>query len=107
MMQQRVAILGLGKIGTILLQGMLKAGLPPGNVRATVRHAERTRGPGAPVPVPVDTDNRAAVRGADVVLIAVKPQNVRELLEEIRGEMVPSHLVLPAAAPVPRRYMAA
>ena len=38
MQQQRVAILGLGKIGSILLQGLLKAGLPPGNVRATVRH---------------------------------------------------------------------
>ena len=34
MKQQRVAVLGLGKIGNILLQGLLKAGLPPGNAVA-------------------------------------------------------------------------
>ena len=41
MKDQRVAVLGLGKIGTILLQGLLKAGLAPAGVRGTVRHAER------------------------------------------------------------------
>jgi len=41
MKDQRVAVLGLGKIGTILLQGLLKAGLAPAHARATVRHAER------------------------------------------------------------------
>ena len=43
MKQQRVAVLGLGKIGNILLQGLLKAGLPPGNAVATVRHPERAQ----------------------------------------------------------------
>jgi pyrroline-5-carboxylate reductase len=105
MTQQRVAILGLGKIGSILLQGLLKTGLPAGNVRATVRHAERARALAAPLGVPVDTDNRAAVRGADVVFIAVKPQNVRELLEEIRGEVTPSQLLLSVAASVPTSYI--
>src|SRR2546430_3379659 len=40
--------------------------------------------------ISVGTDNRAAVRGADVVIIAVKPQNVRELLEEIRADVTPA-----------------
>ena len=43
MIDQRVAVLGLGKIGTILLRGLLKAGLSPSNACATVRHADRTR----------------------------------------------------------------
>ena len=81
MKQQRVAVLGLGKIGNILLQGLLEAGLPPGNAVATVRHAERAQTLGAKRAVSVGTDNRAAVRGADMIIIAVKPQNVRELLE--------------------------
>ncbi len=33
----------------------------------------------------VATDNRAAVRGADVILLAVKPLQVAEVLEEIRA----------------------
>ena len=105
MKQQRVAVLGLGKIGNILLQGLLKAGLPPGNAVATVRHPERALGLGKERAVSVGTDNRAAVRGADVVIIAVKPQNVRELLEEISGDVTPTQLVISVAASVPTGFI--
>jgi pyrroline-5-carboxylate reductase len=105
MKQPRVALLGLGKIGNILLQGLLKAGLPPGNAVATVRHAERAQALSKDRAIPVGTDNRAAVRGADVIIIAVKPQNVRELLEEIRAEVTPAQLVISVAASVPTGYI--
>ena len=105
MKQQRVAVLGLGKIGSILLEGLLEAGLPPGNAVATVRHPERAQTLGGKHPVPVGTDNRAALRGADVIIVAVKPQNVRELLEEIRGDVTPSQLVISVAASVPTSYI--
>ena len=105
MMEQRVAILGLGKIGSILLQGLLKAGLPRANVRATVRHAERAQRLASQLSIPVGTDSRAAAHWADVVLIAVKPQNVRELLEEIRAELAPPQLVISVAASVPTSYI--
>ena len=105
MKRQRVAVLGLGKIGGIVLDGLLKAGLPPGDAVATVRHAERAQALGTKRRVAVGTDNRAAVRGADVILIAVKPQNVRELLEEIRGDVTPEKLVISVAASVPTSFI--
>ncbi len=94
MIDQRVAVLGLGKIGTILLRGLLKAGLSPSNACATVRHADRTRALGGKLPLAVGTDNRAAARSAVIILISVKPQNVGELLDEI-----------PVAASVPTGYI--
>jgi len=105
MKRQRVAVLGLGKIGSILLDGLLKAGLPPENAVATVRHAERAQALAAKRPVPVGTDNRAAVRRADVILIAVKPQNVRDLLAEIRPDVTPAQVVISAAASVPTGFI--
>jgi pyrroline-5-carboxylate reductase len=105
MKRQRVAVLGLGKIGGIVLDGLLKAGLPPANVVATVRHAERAQALSAKRPVAVGTDNRAAVRGADVILVAVKPQNVRELLEEIRSDVTPAQLLISVAASVPTSFI--
>src|SRR5437660_11225995 len=105
MTDEPVAVLGLGKIGSILLQGLLKAGLSPGNACATVRHVERGRALRAHLPVAVGTDNRAAARGATVILIAVKPQNVGELLDEIRAEVTPAKLVVSAAASVPTSYI--
>ena len=105
MMDQRVAVLGLGKIGTILLQGLLKAGLSPDNACATVRHADRARALCGKLTLAVGTDNRAAARAADIVLIAVKPQNVGDLLEEIRADVTPAKLVVSVAASVPTGYI--
>jgi len=105
MIDQRVAVLGLGKIGTILLRGLLKAGLSPSNACATVRHADRTRALGGKLPLAVGTDNRAAARSADIILISVKPQNVGELLDEIRADVTPAKLVVSVAASVPTSYI--
>jgi len=105
MKRQRVAVLGLGKIGGIVLDGLLKSGLPPADAVATVRHPERAQALSAKRPVAVGTDNRAAVRGADVILIAVKPQNVRELLEEIRSDVTPAQLLISVAASVPTGFI--
>jgi len=105
MIDQRVAVLGLGKIGTILLRGLLKAGLSPTNACATVRHADRTRALGGKLPLAVGTDNRAAARSADIILISVKPQNVGELLDEIRADVTPAKLVVSVAASVPTGYI--
>ncbi|PYO66911.1 MAG: pyrroline-5-carboxylate reductase [Gemmatimonadetes bacterium] len=105
MTNQRVAVLGLGKIGTILLQGLLKAGVSPSDACATVRHGERARALSTHLPVTVGTDNRAAARAGDVILIAVKPQNVGDLLDEIRADVTPAKLVVSAAASVPTSYI--
>jgi pyrroline-5-carboxylate reductase len=98
----RVAVLGAGKLGGILLQGFLEQNLfPPENLCATVRHADRARAAIGQLPVPVTTDNLAAVRQSDVVLVCVKPQVVREVLEEIRPALGPEKLVISVAASVP------
>src|SRR3989475_357467 len=95
--ERRIALLGTGKIGAILLQGLLKAGLSPKRVRGTVRHAERARLLSEQLAIPVGTDNRAAAREADVLLVSVKPQNVREVLEEIGAEVSPDKLIVSVA----------
>jgi pyrroline-5-carboxylate reductase len=89
-------------MGGILLHGFLEQKLfPPENLRATVLHAERPRANGAPSPVALGADNLAAVRQSDVILVCVKPQAVREVLEEIRPELGPEKLVISVAASVP------
>ena len=103
--EQRVAVLGTGQIGGIILKGLLKAGLAPDRVFPTVRHPDRAAELSQQLSVAVTTDNRVATRSADVVLLAVKPQTVREVLEEIRPEMTPDKLLVSVAASVPTAYM--
>lgn len=103
---KRLAVLGTGKMGSILLRAFLgKKLISPGHVAATVRHAERTEALSAKLGVRVTTDNRAAVRGADVIVLAVKPAAVIDLLEEIRSEITPKTLIVSVAASVPTKLI--
>jgi pyrroline-5-carboxylate reductase len=101
-----LAVLGAGKLGGILLRAYLKKGLFSANrVTATVRHAERAAALTSELGVPVSTDNRKAVREADIVLLTVKPQTVAELLREIALEINAQTLLVSVAASVPTSYL--
>ena len=103
---KRLAVLGAGKIGGILVRAFLKQKLvSPAHVAATVHHAERAEALGKELGIRIGTDNRAAVRGADVVVLAVKPLQVAEVLQEIRPEIKPGTLVVSVAASVPTKFI--
>jgi pyrroline-5-carboxylate reductase len=103
---KRLAVLGAGKMGGTLLRAFLDQKLvSSSHVTATVRHAERAKALAKKLGVSVTTDNRAAVRAADVVLLAVKPQTVTEVLDEIRAELKPHVLVVSVAASVPTKII--
>jgi pyrroline-5-carboxylate reductase len=100
--EKRVAVLGTGKMGGILLQALLKNNLlSPELTRATVQHEERAKMLAKKLNVKVGTDNAAAVKGADIILIAVKPQVVQDVMREIRGQITPAQLIVSVAASVP------
>src|SRR5271168_512628 len=81
----RVAVLGAGKMGGILLQAFLKNNLLAAEqIVATVQHAERAQALSAQFGVEVTTDNLAAATSADVILLGVKPIQVPALVKEIR-----------------------
>jgi len=104
--QKRLAVLGAGKIGGILLRAFLKQGLISlKNALATVQHPERAQALRHELGIRVSTDNRAAAREADILLLSVKPQTVREVLEEIRPEVGEDKLVISVAASVPTGYL--
>jgi pyrroline-5-carboxylate reductase len=104
--KKRLAVLGTGKMGSILLRSFLeKKMISPAQVAATVRHAERAAPLAEKLGVRVSTDNRAAADGADVILLAVKPPVVVEVLEEIRGVVTPKTLVVSVAASVPTKLI--
>ncbi|SEC49436.1 pyrroline-5-carboxylate reductase [Terriglobus roseus] len=97
----KVAILGAGKMGGILLQAFLKNNLlHPEQITATVAHPERAHALSAQFSVEVSTDNVEAARNADVILLGVKPMQVPGLVELIRPVLTPSKLLLSFAASV-------
>lgn len=101
-----LAVIGAGKMGAILIDGFLKHGLLlPQNIFATVQHTANGRKNAPPSSVSLGTDNCAAARAADVVLLCVKPQVVGQVLEEIRLDLHEQKLVVSIAASVPTSYI--
>ncbi|MBA2530189.1 MAG: pyrroline-5-carboxylate reductase [Euzebyales bacterium] len=101
-MDGTLAILGTGRMGEALLGGLLRSGWASSQqVHCTVRSAERARHLTQEYGVRADTGSCAAAATADVLVLAVKPQNLRTLLDEIAGGVTPAHTVISVAAGVP------
>jgi pyrroline-5-carboxylate reductase len=97
----KVAVLGAGKMGGILLQGFLKNNLlATDQIAATVQHEDRATALSAQFGVSVTTDNAAAAAWADVILLGVKPVQVPGLIWEIKGGLTKQKMVLSFAASV-------
>lgn len=97
----KVAVLGAGKMGGILLQGFLKNHLlGTDQIAATVQHADRATALSAQFGVTVTTDNLEAATWADVILLGVKPVQVPGLIAEIKPGLSAGKMLLSFAASV-------
>ncbi len=97
----RVAVLGGGVMGETLVTALLAAGWDADDVDVTERSAVRAMELSSRYGVRAADPNAKAVRHARVVLIAVKPQVVPEVLAEIAPALRPGTLVVTIAAGLP------
>jgi pyrroline-5-carboxylate reductase len=97
-----IAILGAGKIGEALVSGLISSGwAKPEQIVATVRDDGRLGALGERYGIRTTLSNREAVEGAPIIVVAVKPQDIEELLAEIHGAVTPAQTVLSIAAAIP------
>lgn len=100
----RVAILGTGKMGGILLGAFLKNHmLRPDQIAATVAHPERAAALRQKSGVDVSTDNLQAALDADVIFLGVKPFQVVDVVRAIQPALGPKKLLVSFAASVKTR----
>lgn len=97
----RVAVLGAGKMGGTLVQAFLKSGLfRPANIIATVEHPERAEHLSKQWGITVTTDNLAAARASNLILLGVKPNIALDLIHQIRPALSTKKTVISIAASV-------
>lgn len=98
---RKLAIIGTGKLGEALLLGILGSQfVPPGCVEATVAHQPRADYLAEKYGIKAHTENRRAVAGADLILVALKPQQVRGFLRDVKRKMRKDAVIISAAASV-------
>jgi pyrroline-5-carboxylate reductase len=95
-----VAVLGAGKIGEALLSGLLQAGRATDDLLFTERYPDRS----------TELTKRYGVRGVDVaeaaelagvLVVAVKPQDIEPLLDELAPALRPGTLIVSLCAGLP------
>lgn len=82
---KRIAILGTGNIGSAIARGLVAGGVAPAAEITLTRRILGSLGPLREEGFRLTTDNAAAVRGSDLLFIAVTPQQLDGLLAEIRA----------------------
>ncbi len=97
----RLAVLGAGKMGGILIAAFLRSGLfRAEQITATVAHTDRAASLQARLRVRSVTDNQLAAAGANIVLLGVKPTQVADVVKSIRPTLTPGTLLISIAASV-------
>jgi pyrroline-5-carboxylate reductase len=100
----RLGFIGAGRMATALAKGFLAAGLARADqlrasdaVPAACQEFARVTGGRAMA------DNRQTAAESDVLFLAVKPQQMADVLAELNGQVRASHLVISIAAGIPLR----
>lgn len=97
----RLAVLGAGKMGRILIRALLDAGtVEADRVVATTGHAASRAALEDDLGIATCEGNAAAVEGASVVLLCVKPQLAGRVLREIGGALGPDQVLVSILAGV-------
>jgi pyrroline-5-carboxylate reductase len=97
---KRVGTIGAGNMAEAILRGLIRAGMPAGNLVASDpdparrEHVERSLG------IRATELNAEVVRDSDVVVIAVKPAHVERALAELPRDAAPLFLSIAAGIPL-------
>jgi len=98
MSNTRIAFIGAGNMAASLIGGLRAKGLDAAQLRASDPGAETRAKVNAEHGIEVFADNADAIQGADVIVLAVKPQAMKAVCEAIRPSLKPNQLVVSIAA---------
>jgi len=96
---QKIGIIGFGNMGEALLKGWLSADLArPEQIMIFDPSSERLEAARQQYGVQIAANNLDLVSASEIVLLAVKPQVLARVLEEIRAQGKETHLIISIAA---------
>jgi pyrroline-5-carboxylate reductase len=105
---KKIGFIGAGNMAGALIKGLLRAGQHEPDdlwaadpVDSQLRRLKRLH------KIEVTRDNRALVHGSQTIILAVKPQAMAAVLDEVRSEVTPRKLFISIAAGFPLRRLEA
>ncbi|MCL6471634.1 MAG: pyrroline-5-carboxylate reductase [Firmicutes bacterium] len=98
---RRLSIIGAGQMGEALVRGFIQSGvLEAEQIKLSDVNVERLESLKAKYQANFTTDNHEAVKDSDIILLAVKPQQIEQVLTETKNLFSEDKLVISIAAGV-------
>lgn len=94
----KIGLIGAGRMGATLIRGMLRKNLvPPQNLWICDKEEEKLLSL-KPLKVKISSRVKTIISKVDTIFIAVKPQDIDSVLEELKSEVKSSQLIISIAA---------
>ena len=98
MTHPRITFIGAGNMATSLIGGLLAQGIPASHIRASDPGAEQRAKDAAEFGIELFESNAEAIAGADVVVLATKPQVLKGVSQALAPSLQPGQLIVSIAA---------
>lgn len=106
MLKEKIGFVGGGKMGEALCKGIIAARLSePHRIMVSDVLPERCRLLSQEIGIKTTQNNGDVVSFADVIILAVKPQMMNQLLADLKKSITQQHLVVSIAAGIPIQYI--
>ncbi len=99
--EKTIGFLGAGSMAEALIRGLLRGHAGADRILASGPRAERMAELAGRYAIETSVDNKRLVASADIVVLSVKPQIMRKVLDEVSEHMRPDALVISIAAGIP------
>ena len=101
MKKYNIGFLGSGKMASAIIKGLIKSGIVnPENLIATGSNPQKLETKSKNLGISVISDNKLAAEKSDIIFIAVKPNQVKDIIEEISSVIDSKKLIISVAAGV-------
>jgi pyrroline-5-carboxylate reductase len=101
MAKKHVSIIGMGKMGEAIAQGLMQSGLASQySITGTTRSEESAKEAREHLKIACTTDNGSAIKDADIILLSVKPHQVETILRDNQKHFRSDQLLLSICAAI-------
>jgi len=106
MLKEKIGFIGGGKMGEALAKGLIRATLSTAdNIIVSDVDSKRCQVFEEETGMKTTQDNREVTANSDVIILAVKPNIMGTILEELKNDITSEHLVVSIAAGIPLNFM--
>ena len=102
MLKEKIGFIGGGKMGEALINGFLRAKLSSaGKIIVSDVDKKRCQLLEKETGIKTTQDNKKVTSRSDIIILAIKPNVMGDILEELKNNITPKHLVVSIAAGIP------